>query len=70
MLSEAKKRANKKYNEKAYDQLKIMVKKGEREKIKNYAENIGKSLSKYIKDLINEDMQQHREELQKANDEE
>ena len=63
MLSEAKKRANRKYNEKAYDQLKIIVKKGERDKIKNYAESIGKSLNGYINDLIVTDMERNGVEL-------
>lgn len=56
-MSEAKKKANRKYNEKAYDQLKIVVKKGERDIIKAYAESIGKSLNGYIKELIISDME-------------
>ena len=63
MLSEAKKRANRKYNEKAYDQLKIVVKKGERDIIKAYAESIGKSLNGYINDLIISDMERNGVEL-------
>lgn len=57
MMSEAKKKANRKYNEKAYDQLKIVVKKGERDIIKAYAESIGKSLNGYINELIISDME-------------
>lgn len=33
------------YNEKAYDQIKLTVPKGEREKIKEYAESIGISVN-------------------------
>ena len=57
MMSEAKKKANRKYNEKAYDQLKIVVKKGEKDIIKAYAESIGKSLNGYINELIISDME-------------
>lgn len=63
MMSEAKKKANRKYNEKAYDQLKIVVKKGERDIIKAYAESIGKSLNGYINDLIVSDMERNGIEL-------
>ena len=59
MFTEARKRANQKYNAKAYDQLKVLVKKGEREKIKAYAEAQGKSLNSYINDLIKADMAKH-----------
>lgn len=34
MLTEAQKRAKQKYNAKAYDQIKIVVKKGRRDEIK------------------------------------
>lgn len=59
MLTEAKKRANRKYNDKTYEQLKVLVHKGEREKIKAYAESQGKSLNGYINDLIKADMSRH-----------
>jgi len=45
-----------KYNAKAYDQLRINVKKGERDKIKAYAECQGLSLNGYVNKLISEDM--------------
>lgn len=38
MLTEAQKRASQKYNAKSYDQLKVLVRKGQRELIKVYAE--------------------------------
>lgn len=56
-ISESRKRANEKYNAKAYDQVKIIVKKGEREKIKAHAESKGMSLNGYINALIDADMQ-------------
>lgn len=55
-LTDAQKRANQKYNAKAYDQIKVLVKKGEREKIKKFAETKGMSLNSYIKNLIEQDM--------------
>lgn len=51
-VSEARKRANEKYTKKAYDDLKLRVKKGEKEKIKEYAESQGKSLNGFINELI------------------
>lgn len=57
-LTEAQKRANQKYNAKAYDQIKIVVPKGERDKIKAFAEAKGMSLNGYIYDLIAKDMKQ------------
>ncbi len=46
-----------KYNAKAYDQLRIVVKKGEKERIKAHAEGQGLSLNGYINKLIKDDMQ-------------
>ena len=53
-LSEARKRANEKYNAKAYDQVKILVKKGEREHLKAHAEKQGESLNRFINRAIDE----------------
>lgn len=55
-VSKAQQKATNKYNLNSYDNLQIRVKKGEREKIKLYAESIGKSLNSYINDLIKSDM--------------
>lgn len=44
------------YNEKAYDQLRVIVKKGQKEIIKAHAEAQGLSLNAYINKLIAEDM--------------
>lgn len=56
MLTEAQKRANQKYNAKAYDQIKIVVKKGRRDEIKQFAEKCGMSLNAYVNYLIDKDM--------------
>lgn len=39
-----------------YERLNITVKAGEKEKIKQRAEELGKSINAYITDLIYEDM--------------
>ena len=47
-----------KYNTKTYDQLRIIVKKGQKDVIKQYAESKGMSLNGYINSLIEADMKQ------------
>lgn len=55
-MSEARKKANEKYNAKTYDQVKIIMKKGQREQVKEFAESQGLSLNAYINKLIADDM--------------
>jgi predicted HicB family RNase H-like nuclease len=45
-----------KWNDKAYDRINLTVPKGDKEKIKAYAESKGKSVNGYIYDLIQKDM--------------
>ena len=45
-----------KYNAKAYDQVRVIVKKGKKAEIKAYAENLGMSINAYINKLIDDDM--------------
>lgn len=59
--SKAHIKASNKYNAKAYDQLKVLVKKGQRDVIKQYAESKGLSLNGYINKLISEDMNVNQE---------
>lgn len=40
--------ANARYNQKAYDDMKIHVKKGDRERIKAYADGQGMSLNNFV----------------------
>lgn len=47
-LSEARKRANAKYISKAYDDVKIYVKKGERNQLKEIAEQKETSLNNFV----------------------
>lgn len=58
MITEAQKRANQKYNAKAYDQIKIVVPKGKREDYKAQAEAHGLSLNAYIVKLLEDDKKQ------------
>lgn len=45
-----------KYNAKAYDEIKLRVSKGDKEKIQAFAEQRGESVNGYINRLIKEDM--------------
>ena len=56
-VSEAKKRANAKYNAKAYDRIELKVKKGEKDKIKSHAESNGESLNGFVNRAIEETIQ-------------
>ncbi|MBQ6929248.1 MAG: toxin-antitoxin system HicB family antitoxin [Oscillospiraceae bacterium] len=44
------------YSKKAYDDLRIRVKKGEKEIIQARAKELDKSLNQYVTDLIKEDI--------------
>lgn len=46
--SEAKIRANNKWNSKTYDDMKLRVKKGERDRLKAYADSQGMSLNNFV----------------------
>lgn len=49
-------KASNKYNAKAYDRITVLVKKGEKEVIKKYAEEHGQSLNAFITELIHREM--------------
>ena len=53
--SDASKKATIKYQKKAYDRIELKVKKGNKEIINKRADELGKSVNAYIKDLINAD---------------
>ena len=44
------------YNKKAYDDVRVRVKKGQKEVIQKRAEQLNKSVNGYITDLIEEDL--------------
>ena len=54
--NEVQKRAVKKYNAKAYDELKIRVKKGRKEEIQDFAKAQGKSLNSFIIEVVDDTM--------------
>lgn len=56
-ISEAKHKANERYNAKAYDEIKVRVSKGRKEKIKAYADSKGISVNNFINDAIDTAME-------------
>ena len=56
MATEARLRANAKYQAKAYDQIRLAVPKGWRDKVKQAAEDVGESVRKYIMTAVEERM--------------
>ena len=59
-ISDARKRANKKWNDanmkEKYDRIQLVVPKGERERIKEFAKQQGKSLNAFVLELIDKAM--------------
>ncbi len=55
--TEARKRANEKYNAKTYDRINIAIPKGAKDKIKVHAEQRGESVNGFIKRAIDETME-------------
>ena len=56
-LTDARKRANAKYNKKAYDRIEVKVKKGERQIIADHAAAMGESVNAFINRAIKMQMQ-------------
>lgn len=54
--SDAQKEATARYNKKAYDRIDLVVKKGQRQMIKDFAASQGKSLNRFICDAIEKEM--------------
>lgn len=52
--------ASAKYNAKAYEEIKLRVKKGNKEKIKRYAAEHGESLNGFINRAIKETMERDK----------
>lgn len=57
-MANSQTKASAKYNAKAYEEIKLRVKTGQKEVIKAYAEAKELSLNGYINKLIEEDMKQ------------
>lgn len=50
-------RAIEKYKKKTYDRIELLVYKGEKQKIKEYAEKKGKTVNSFITELIRNEME-------------
>lgn len=59
--SDAQKEATARYNKKAYDRIDVIVKKGQRQIIKDFAASQGKSLNRFICDAIDKEMNIEKE---------
>lgn len=58
-------RAIEKYKKKTYERIELLVYKGEKQRIKDFAERRGKSVNGFITDLIREEMKKSGELLLK-----
>ena len=65
--SDAQKEATARYNKKAYDRIDVIVKKGQRQVIKDFAAQQGKSLNRFICDAIEYQMR-HKEHETEENE--
>lgn len=61
-ITEARRRANEKYNAKAYDEIKIRVAKGRKAEIQSHAETHGQSVNGFINSAIDEKMERDNEQ--------
>lgn len=59
--SDAQKEATARYNKKAYDRIDVVVPKGKRQIIKDFAASQGKSLNRFICDAIDKEMNMEQE---------
>lgn len=59
--SDAQKEATARYNKKTYDRIDVIVKKGQRQIIKDFAASQGKSLNRFICDAIEYQMNKAKE---------
>ena len=59
---DSQKEATARYNKKAYDRINVIVKKGQRQIIKDFAAAQGKSLNRFICDAIQEQMNKDKTE--------
>ncbi len=56
--SDAQKEATARYNKKTYDRIELVVKKGQRQMIKDFAASQGKSVNRFILDAVEKEMVQ------------
>lgn len=60
-MAKAQTKASNKYNAKAYDRIALQVKKGERDKLREHAEQHGESLNGFINRAISETVERDNE---------
>lgn len=53
---DSQREATARYNKKTYDRINLIVRKGQRQIIKDYAASQGKSLNRFILDLVEQEM--------------
>ncbi len=58
---DSQREATARYNKKTYDRINLIVKKGQRQVIKDYAAKQGKSLNRFILDLVEAEMNKKTE---------
>lgn len=61
-ISEARRRANEKYNAKAYDEMKVRVPKGRKAELQAHAEEQGESLNGFIVRAVDEAIERDERE--------
>ncbi len=54
--SDAQKEATARYNKKSYERIELFVKKGQKQIIKDCADSQGKSVNRFILDLVEEEI--------------
>lgn len=59
-ISEARRRANEKYNAKAYDEIKTRVPKGRKAELQAHAEGRGESLNGFIVRAVDETIERDK----------
>ena len=64
--SDAQKEATARYNKKAYDFISVVVPKGKRKRIADYAASQGKSMNRFINDAIDAQMPPEKPEEYKS----
>lgn len=58
--SEAQKEATARYNKKAYDRISVVVPKGQRQALSDFAKKQGKSLNRFILDAVEAQMKNEK----------
>lgn len=56
MTYDSQREATARYNQKTYERLELRVKKGQRKEIQEAARKVGKSVNRYILDLVAKEM--------------